>query len=200
MLVNLESGCFDGFVRGDYDLELDEHSTNPGDHIFEKMTSGAYLGQLCLLTLRGAAREGLLTNDAAGKFLLMNELTSDKADRYTSSIAAEREFRSRDALVISDICRAIFERAARCVCANLSAILILTGRGLDELRPACVCADGSVIRYSSTFQQELNYYRTVSPAPYSAATASCAAPRTPLLWAQPPPRCCAEQRHKTRRA
>ena len=158
MLVNLESGCFDGFVRGDYDLELDEHSTNPGDHIFEKMTSGAYLGQLCLLTLRGAAREGLLTNDAAGKFLLMNELTSDKADRYTSSIAAEREFRSRDALVISDICRAIFERAARCVCANLSAILILTGRGLDELRPACVCADGSVIRYSSTFQQELNYY------------------------------------------
>ncbi len=158
MLVNLESGCYNGFIPGDYDRELDESSDNPGDHLFEKMTSGAYLGRLCLLTLRGAAREGLLSDDAAGRFLLMNELTSDKADRYTSNLYASRDFRSRDSLIVSDICRAIFTRAARCVCANLSAILIFTDKGLSADKPACICADGSVIRYSSTFQQELNYY------------------------------------------
>ncbi len=44
MLVNLESGCFDGLPRGDLDRELDAASTLPGDHLLEKMTSGAYLG------------------------------------------------------------------------------------------------------------------------------------------------------------
>ena len=158
MLVNLESGCFDGYMRGDYDVELDETSDNPGDHLFEKMTSGAYLGRLCLLTLRGAAREGLFTDQTAGRLLLMNELGSDRADRYTSHLEAAKDFRTGDAVIIGDICRAVFARAARAVCANISAILVCTDRGDDPAKPACVCADGSVIRHSAVFQQELQYY------------------------------------------
>ena len=50
-----------------------------------------------------------------------------------------------------ELCRAVFERAAKCVCANLSAILVLTDTGSDPEHPTCVCADGSVIRYSRAF-------------------------------------------------
>ena len=43
-----------------------------------------------------------------------------------------------------------------CVCANLSAILILTDKGADPARPACICADGSVIRKSRAFREALD--------------------------------------------
>ena len=156
MLVNLESGCYDGIPPGDYDLELDAGTNNPGDHLFEKMTSGAYLGRLCLLTLRGAAREGMFNSANMGSVLLMNDLNSETAGKY--ALDASKYFRGRDALLVRDICHAIFSRAARLVCANLSAILTLTNKGLDPDHPACVCADGSVIRHSRVFAQELNRY------------------------------------------
>ena len=44
MIVNLESGMYDGIPRGDFDRELDAESHNPGQKLFEKMTAGVYLG------------------------------------------------------------------------------------------------------------------------------------------------------------
>ncbi len=61
MAVNVESGCYSGLPRGDYDRELDAASQNPGDHLLEKMISGGYLGELITRTLRGAIREGLFS-------------------------------------------------------------------------------------------------------------------------------------------
>ena len=156
MLVNLESGCFSVCPRGDFDSELDALTSNPGDHLYEKMCSGAYLGELCRLTLKGAAREGLLTDEGAERIHSIAVLSSADADEL--AINAPRLFSKRDAALIRDLCHAIFSRAARCVCANLSAILILTNKGLDPARPACICADGSVIRYSRAFSSELNHY------------------------------------------
>ena len=43
-----------------------------------------------------------------------------------------------------------------CVCSNIAAILVLTDRGSDPEHPACVCADGSVIRKSRAFRGELD--------------------------------------------
>ena len=80
MLVNLESGCFDGWPQGDYDRELDANTNNPRDHLLEKMTSGAYLGELCRLTLRGAARDGLFSPAGADTALGLATLTSAEAD------------------------------------------------------------------------------------------------------------------------
>ena len=61
MVVNMESGCYDGFPRGDYDRELDAASQNPGDHLTEKMISGAYLGELITRIMRGAVCDGLFS-------------------------------------------------------------------------------------------------------------------------------------------
>ena len=143
MLVNLESGCFSLIEPGDFDRELDAASVNPGDHVFEKMTSGAYLGELCRLTLKGAAREGLLSDEGAVHFVFPYRI-----EHTGTGKSAKRR----------DISRAVFSRAARYVCANIAAILILTDKGKDPEHPACVCADGSVVRHSRVFSSELRHY------------------------------------------
>ena len=61
-----------------------------------------------------------------------------------------------DAETACELCNAVFVRSARCVCSNIAAILVLTDRGSDPEHPACVCADGSVIRKSRAFRGELD--------------------------------------------
>uniref|UniRef100_A0A5S6PKC2 Phosphotransferase n=1 Tax=Brugia malayi TaxID=6279 RepID=A0A5S6PKC2_BRUMA len=51
MIINMEWGAFgdDGcldFIRTIYDSQVDERTINPGFHIFEKMISGMYMGEL----------------------------------------------------------------------------------------------------------------------------------------------------------
>ena len=153
MLVNLESGGFACWPAGDFDRELDAATNNPGDHLLEKMTSGAYLGELCRLTMRGAARDGLFTPAGSEAALALTELSSAEADKL--ACGEWSPFEGGDAATARELCRAVFERAAGCVCANLSAILVLTDCGSDPERPCCISADGSVIRYSRAFSESL---------------------------------------------
>ena len=68
MIINMESGGYDGFAQGRFDRELDEASEVPGDHKMEKMISGAYQGDLIFRTVRGAVNEGLFSPDFARRF------------------------------------------------------------------------------------------------------------------------------------
>ena len=154
MLVNLESGNFSGLPRGDFDAELDAGTCDPGVYRHEKMTSGAYLGELCRLTLRCAAREGLFSEAAAEKLLSLDALSAPEADAM--ACGGGDMFEGEDARTASELCNAVFVRSARCVCCNLAAILVLTDRGSGPEHPACVCADGSVIRKSRAFRGELD--------------------------------------------
>ncbi|VDN22807.1 unnamed protein product [Gongylonema pulchrum] len=65
MIVNMEWGAFgdDGcldFVRTIYDSQVDERTINPGYHIFEKMISGMYMGEIVRYMLSHMAKEKLL--------------------------------------------------------------------------------------------------------------------------------------------
>lgn len=154
MLINLESGAFLGLPRGDFDVELDEGTRDPGVYRHEKMTSGAYMGELCLLMLRGAAKEGLFSEAGAAKVAALTELNSAEADAM--ACGGGDIFEGEDAETASMLCNAVFVRSARCVCSNLAAILVLTDRGSDPEHPACICADGSVIRKSRAFREALD--------------------------------------------
>ena len=154
MLVNLESGNFNGLPRGDFDAELDAGTCDPGVYRHEKMTSGAYLGELCRLTLLCAAREGLFSEAAAEKLLSLDALSAPEADAM--ACGGGDMFEGEDARTASELCNAVFVRSARCVCCNLAAILVLTDRGSDPEHPACISADGSVIRRSRAFREALD--------------------------------------------
>lgn len=157
MLVNLESGAFEDLPRGDYDAALDRATVDPGIYRHEKMTSGAYVGELCRLTLRGAAEDGLFTPAVADRILALDALPTPQADAAAAGNAlfpGEAE----DLAAASQLCRAIFDRAARCVCANLSAILTMTDSGSTPERPALLCVDGSLYRRSQAFRPLLHGY------------------------------------------
>lgn len=148
MLVNLESGSFDGFPRGDFDLEIDKNLPDTGYYIGEKLCSGAYLGEVCRYTLQAAAREGLLST-AAGEYVIsLDKLDTPTADAWGAGELPEcfdKADKDRTVYIIHEL----FDRAARCMCCNLSAILLLTGEGRDK--PVCICADGSLHKKSALF-------------------------------------------------
>ncbi len=151
MLVNLESGGFSGMPAGDFDRELDAATYNPGDHLLEKMCSGGYVGELCRLTLRGAADDGLFSSAARDAVLGLGALGSPQADELAAGLACPLlPLEGEDRQLAAQLCRAVFHRAAKCVAANLAAILILTDSGVEK--PACICADGSLFTKSRVFR------------------------------------------------
>ena len=61
IIVNIESGLYDGFPRGDFDLELDCESNNPGSKHLEKLTASceedaAFIREICLAAIDRSAR------------------------------------------------------------------------------------------------------------------------------------------------
>ena len=141
MIVNLESGMYDGIRGGDFDRILDEESHNPGEKRFEKLTAGVYLGELCHLMLKAAADEGLLSPEASERVRAMGWIDSAVIDAWASGEQLEQICGNvDDEAFVEEICRAMFERSARCMCTNLAAILLLTGAGKSAEKPACICA------------------------------------------------------------
>ena len=155
VIVNLESGLYDGFPRGDYDLELDCESNNPGSKHMEKMTSGVYLGALCRIMFRAAVHEDELSSDSGERIAERGAFDASTIDRWASGEDLEG-FEDEDAQFIREVCLAAFDRSARCMCVNLTAIALLTGEGADK--PICVCAEGSLVQKSRHFRPMLEKY------------------------------------------
>lgn len=60
MIISTEVGAFDGFPKGDFDMQVIEASDIPQEAHAEKQCAGAYLGEVIGLALKTAAAEGLL--------------------------------------------------------------------------------------------------------------------------------------------
>lgn len=154
MLVNLESGSFTGVPQGDFDRALDAASENPGAYLFEKMTGGRYLGELCRLSLVGAAQEGVFSPAAAEKLRALETLGTPEADRFAAApesgaIPALRNACEADRTAAVRIITAVFQRAARAITANIAAILLLAGGADSRYKPLVVCVDGSLFANSA---------------------------------------------------
>ena len=151
MIVNLESGMYDGIPGGVFDRELDAESHNPGQKLFEKMTAGVYLGELCHRMLLAAAREGVLSPESAEKAAALGWIDSAVIDAWAMGERLEQiAVGEEDAAFVKTICTAMFERSARCMCTNLAAILLLSGEKC--LR---VCAEGSLVQKGRVYRPAL---------------------------------------------
>ena len=154
MLINLESGMYDGIESGDFDLLLDQASNNPGMKFFEKKTAGVYLGELCRLMLLAAAEEGLLSPGSTGKIQALGRIDSAVIDAWSQGEGLEQASDNEaDAAFVRELSLAMFQRSARCMCVNLLAIALLTGAGKDK--PVCVCAEGSLVQRSRYYRPTL---------------------------------------------
>lgn len=158
MLINLEAGSFDGFPRGDFDLEMDRDLPDTGHYTGEKMISGRYLGQLCMYVLKQAAREGLFSDRATESILKMTEVSTPTIDKWGSG-RFPKGFTSEDKVNLVYIINELFERSARCMACCLCAMLMLTGEGTDK--PVCIAVDGSLFCKSRLLRAELEKFMDI---------------------------------------
>lgn len=156
MLINTESGSFSRLSPGVFDRQLDASSTNPGTHLFEKMVSGAYLGEVIRLTLAGAVEEGLLPPS----FSTIGPLTTQEADAFAVNPNGDNPLArvcacSEHRVFVSQVVEQLSLRAARLVCANLIALLVRADLGRRPEQPAGIVVEGSTFYKSKLLRPAL---------------------------------------------
>lgn len=160
MIVNIESGAYDKAPRGRIDEEFDAATVNPGEHTFEKMISGGYFGDLALAVLKKAAGGALLSGACAERVLKLSGLGAKDANDFMDDPWAEGALSGccgpgEDRITMYHMLDTLFERAAKLVAVNLSAVVAKTGAGSDPTRPVCVAAEGTMFHKSRAFRGKL---------------------------------------------
>ncbi len=140
MIVNMESGMYGGFPRGDLDEILDNSSEKPMDHMAEKLVSGVYLGKLLYLALTQASKEGLFSGDLSA---FSGEIPMAQWQDLTFASAADTAF-------AKELMRALYGRTARLMTIILSAVGLQTGASKE--RPLHIVMEGSTYGKSPLLQ------------------------------------------------
>ncbi|OZC07648.1 hypothetical protein X798_05367 [Onchocerca flexuosa] len=166
MIINMEWGAFgdDGcldFIRTSYDMQVDEHTINPGFHLFEKMISGMYMGELVRYVLATLAKEKLIFG---GDYDSISQPHCFPT-KYVSEIEAEKgsdllyqktmqiledigveNVTIQDCEIVTYICSVISTRAAHLTAAGITCLL-------NRLQKPYVTVgiDGSLFRFHPNF-------------------------------------------------
>lgn len=172
VIVNVEWGAFGDhgqleFVRTDYDREVDRKSINRSEQLFEKMTSGMYLGELVRLVLLCALERNKIfkLNTKRAAFVAVLQKNVDIFEtKYISEVEADSfpEFPNtrriikqlfgvekttvEDCQKLKYICECVTKRAATFVAIGISGLI---NKIID--RRVVVGIDGSVYRYHPKF-------------------------------------------------
>ena len=166
MIINIESGCYKNFPRGEIDTEFDKSTVNPNDHELEKAISGAYLGGLILSCAKKASKEGIFSEEFSRRIANVENLSTMETDEFLNNpysenllaLCCEGEDSEQDRLTLFYIIDSIVERAAMIAVFSLTAIIEKTGKGTVPLKPVCITADGSTFYKSKLFRNKLDYY------------------------------------------
>ena len=159
IIVNMEAGLYGGIKKGYFDELLDQESNNPGSKIIEKQTAGVYLGELVRLMIIKAAEDGLISEQTLMNIVALGKMNSAKIDSWAYGKNLEEQFKDKDeAEFIQDICFAVIDRSARCMCSLLLGIAKCTGRGSEGDLPVCDFAEGSLVQKSLNYRPQLVKY------------------------------------------
>jgi hexokinase len=172
-VINVESGGFAAFDRGQFDLKLDKCCTNRGKHVFEKMISGAYLGLLTLKLLQVLSAKAVFSIGGAKALLNINDLstktishlaagtgTDDENVRHdpTAMLLRSDVFTDADRDIMKMVFAAVVERAALLTAVNIAAAVVKSGEGKDAERPVCVNIDGSTYYKAHQLEDKVQSY------------------------------------------
>jgi hexokinase len=165
-IINIESGNFDKVPGGIIDRQLDRATVDPGQHTFEKMISGAYLGPLCAKTIQKAADDNLLSSAFKEKMVNLQSLDTRDINSYlfephnqkntlSSRLHGSRE---EDYNTIYYLIESLVERAAKLAAINLAsvALKIRGGRNPDKL--LCISAEGTTFYRVKSLQTKIKFY------------------------------------------
>ena len=163
-IINIESGNFGKAPRTDIDILFDNTTTNPGSHTFEKMISGGYFGNLCLLSLQTAAKEGVFTELASSNILSLSELSSEDVNIFLTASQTGKGYlfsifkEKSDSVSCHEIVTCLLNRAAILVAANLAAVVLRTNKGKTPGRPILISVEGSMYYKLHNMQTQIDKY------------------------------------------
>ncbi len=165
MLVNTESGGYDGFPLPELVRRFDATTKKPGEYLCEKMISGRYQGGIVQTLVQAAAQAGLFSQPFTAAVAGLEDLTSYEIDQFLYYPYGDNRLAvccgasgDADRETLYYLIDAVFERAARLVCVNLAAVMQKTDTGADPCRPVCITADGTAFYHSKLFRDKLNFY------------------------------------------
>ena len=154
MAINVESGAFRGLKRSDFDVILDNRTSDPGTFFLEKMIAGAYLGKIGKIILDCAVEEGLFSGEAAKAITGIQELGNKDLDDFCAGCPTEENplnaIPAGEAALVRELCSPVYERSAVLTAVNIAAAVLKTGCGTDAAHPVCVNADGSTFYFTRT--------------------------------------------------
>lgn len=154
MIINMEAGMHVGFPMGEADRLLDEGSELPGDHMFEKLVSGAYLGRVMALTALLLVERGLFSHAAAHALRRIESFSlADINDFMVGGKPPIDRMDETDCAILRTVCDRLYARAAKLVAASIGAVLQKTGTGRNPARPVCCTMEGTTFRKSVCFRE-----------------------------------------------
>jgi hexokinase len=161
--INTESGNFSKCPRSPIDEEFDRLTKNRGQYKFEKMISGAYLGGLCLTSLKIAAEQKVFSREAtqwieSQEALSTVDLNVFLRDPTQGIFDNSKESSAKDRMLALHLCSAIVERAAFLTAINIGAAIIKSEGGRSRERPVCVNVDGSTYTKTKDFSRLAEEY------------------------------------------
>ncbi|XP_026037052.1 hexokinase-2-like [Astatotilapia calliptera] len=162
-----DDGCLDDILT-EFDVEVDKTSINPGVHIFEKMISGMYLGEIVRLVLVKMTKDKLLfkgqISEALGTCGLFETKFISEIEEPDSGLENAKKILTElgldwslvDASVVRLVCDTISSRSAYLCAAALATLVnrIRNNRKLGHLKTT-VGVDGTVYRKHPTFSSKL---------------------------------------------
>ena len=164
-IINVESGAFALAPSGTADQRLDEQSIDPGHYTFEKKFSGAYFGQLVLLTLQLACEKGLFSAALSDTLRRLSSLSTRSVNDLLQEqsledpwpgILAEATEGDRETMLV--LIKRLVQRAAKLTAANLAAVILKDGRGKEVTRPICVTAEGTTFYQLKGLRTQVEAY------------------------------------------
>jgi hexokinase len=161
--INTESGNFSKCPRGPVDIAFDRTTDSPGQYLFEKMISGAYLGGLCLVALKNAASEGLFSRAGAQWVDSRCALSTYEVDAILRAPSPgidweQADVSAADKEMIQHLCSAVCERSALLAALNISAALLKSLQRRPSTQAVCVNIDGSVYYKIKGFSRMVGEY------------------------------------------
>ena len=135
------------------DLPKDRDSYAPGEDLYLKMVSTEYLGDTFRLMMIKAAENKLLTFGCSRDVLSLTGLDLDAvmdflSDPVNGGVIAHYCREPEDREVGLAVAETVLDRAARLVCANLSALLQFIHGGTDPEDPVCIGLWGDAFRHA----------------------------------------------------
>ncbi|GER39498.1 hexokinase [Striga asiatica] len=164
MVINMEWGNFKSshLPLTEYDHRLDAESLNPGEQIFEKLTSGMYLGEILRRVLLKLAEEASFFGVGVPPklktpFILRMSILNEKSVPFEifSSHISHTSLKTRRAVV--RLCHIIATRGARLAAAGVLGVLKKMGRDTlrDDGKKTVIAMDGGLYEHYKEFREWL---------------------------------------------